>query len=458
MSTWPDTDGMIITRYLGGLRLRCSTSPIYYRQTLRSFQDAALRHQRSPGKVDRKALEGWLNERAKHWPMSTLLHRARIVNRFLDFLVREGLIVSNPVGDLRAEYCAKSDKEILRALLSSDPDQALDSLREYPLFGSALGDFMRNHVTLMRARGYRYEAQARWLWRFDRFLQAHPELAEEPISVMLQHWAAARPTAYHTLECERVARALAKAQHHLDPGTNLRRPDPRPGQQVALQSRRPYIYSPQEVRRLLDVARTYPSPRAPLRPISLYTMLVLAYCAGLRLGELARLNLGDVDLQAGTITIRETKFFKSRILPLARSALSALREYLEARRKARAPQIPDSGLFWHDQGNARYTPHSIAWSLVDVLRRAGIKPPKGKTGARIHDLRHSFVVNRILEWYRSGINPQDKLPFLATYLGHRDIHSTLVYITVTQELLQLANERFRMFGAHCLHASEGVRP
>jgi len=143
---------------------------------------------------------------------------------------------------------------------------------------------------------------------------------------------------------------------------------------------------------------------------------------------------------------------------LADSALSALREYLEARRKAKMPQSPESGLFWHDQGNVRYTSHTVAGCLVDILRRAGIKPPKGKSGPRIHDLRHSFVVNRILQWYRAGINPQDKLPFLATYLGHRDIHSTLVYITVTQELLQQANERFRTFASHCLHASEGVQP
>jgi integrase/recombinase XerD len=68
-----------------------------------------------------------------------------------------------------------------------------------------------------------------------------------------------------------------------------------------------------------------------------------------------------------------------------------------------------------------------------------------------------MVVNRILEWYRAGINPQDKLPFLATYLGHRDIHSTLVYITVTQDLLQHANERFRVFGAHCLNVQEEVK-
>jgi integrase len=172
------------------------------------------------------------------------------------------------------------------------------------------------------------------------------------------------------------------------------------------------------------------------------------------LGELARLNLGDVDLAAGTITIRETKFFKSRILPLADSALRALKEYLAMRRNAKAPQNAESGLFWHDQGNARYTSHAIAHYLVDILRRAGLKPAIGKTGPRIHDLRHSFVVNRILEWYRAGINPQDKLPFLATYLGHRDIHSTLVYITVTRDLLEQANQRFYRKG--CSH--EDGRP
>ena len=69
-----------------------------------------------------------------------------------------------------------------------------------------------------------------------------------------------------------------------------------------------------------------------------------------------------------------------------------------------------------------------------------------------------MVVNRILEWYRAGVNPQEKLPFLATYLGHRDIHSTLVYITVTQDLLQQASERFRTFGAHCCMPAEGVQP
>lgn len=458
MKTWPDTDGSTINRYLSQLRLRCPTTSIYYRQALRSFQELVARRQCAPAPVSRDNLESWLRERAEHWPQSTLLHRARIVNRFLDFLVQEELIGSNPVADLRKEYCIKSSKAILRALLTADPDQALETLRQYPPFGSVLGDLMQKHIALMRSRGFRYQTQARYFLRFDCFLQAHPELSDAPVPIMLQHWAAARSTPNHQAECEKLARALTKALRHVDPAIKPKRPDPRPVQQVARQWRRPHIYCPDEIRRLLDIAKNYPSPRAPLRPVSLYTMLVLAYCAGLRVGEIARLNLGDVDLQSGTITIRETKFFKSRILPLSGSALSALREYLEARHHAKAPQSPDSGLFWHDQGNDRYTSHAISGALVDILRRAGIKPLEGKIGPRVHDLRHSFVVNRILEWYRTGINPQDRLPFLATYLGHRDIHSTLVYITVTQDLLQQAGERFRVFGAHCLHITEGRQP
>jgi integrase len=209
---------------------------------------------------------------------------------------------------------------------------------------------------------------------------------------------------------------------------------------------------------MLDIARSYPSPRAPLRPLSIYTMLLLAYCAGLRRSELARLNLGDVDLQRGTVTIRQTKFYKTRILPLPDTVIAELRAYIDARRHTGASQDPQAGLFWHDQGNDRYSSAGVAGLLVDVIRQAGLKPPQGRTGPRLHDLRHSMVVNRILEWYRSGINPQKRLPFLATYLGHRDINSTLVYITVTQDLLHLANERFRAVGAPCLNLGREAQP
>jgi integrase/recombinase XerD len=115
-------------------------------------------------------------------------------------------------------------------------------------------------------------------------------------------------------------------------------------------------------------------------------MLAVVYCAGLRISEIAHLNLGDVDLQVGTITIRETKFFKSRILPLAESVTAALREYLEARRRAGAPQGPESGLFWHDQNGTRYATKTVMWLFIDILGRAGLKLSRGKTGPRIHDL------------------------------------------------------------------------
>jgi integrase/recombinase XerD len=101
MKSWPDTDGSTITRYLGQLRLRYRISPIYYRQALRSFQEVVVRSQCPPSQVSRDAVEAWLRERAARWSASTLLHRARIVNRFLDFLVQEELIAS-----IRSPICA----------------------------------------------------------------------------------------------------------------------------------------------------------------------------------------------------------------------------------------------------------------------------------------------------------------------------------------------------------------
>jgi integrase len=185
-------------------------------------------------------------------------------------------------------------------------------------------------------------------------------------------------------------------------------------------------------------------------------MLLLAYCAGLRLGEIVSLTVGDVHVDEATIEIRDTKFFKSRRLPLAPSVIAALRIYLVARQKAGAPIKPSAGLFWHHQAAGRYSHVMAGKLLVRVLRRSGLKPEHGKVGPRVHDLRHSMVVHRMLQWYRSGINPQSHLPYLTTYLGHKDINSTLIYLTITQELLQQASERFRKASAETLRAAGGL--
>jgi integrase len=455
MTAWTDPDRTIISRYLGQLRLSSQARSVYA-QVLRDFQAVAERRRA----VDQKTLEAWLREWGKHWQQSTLLHRARIVDRFLDHLVELELITSNPIAVLRSELSVKQSRPIWQALASPKSDRALGALRRPKPFGSELGEIMREHVERMRKRGYRYTTQAAWFLRFDRFLQAHAELAKEPMTTMLEHWAAAKSSRNHAAECEKLKHALTKALRHLDPSVPPRRREARLQKEAARHFRKPHIYGPADVQRMLEIARSYPSPRAPLRPLSLRAMLLLAYCAGLRRSELARLDLGDVDLRSGTITIRETKFFKTRILPLPNTVMADLRAYIDARRRAGAPQDLQSGLFWQTQGNDRYGSAAIAWLLVDILRRAKLKPGTGtgRTGPRLHDLRHSMVVNRILQWYRSGINPQDRLPFLATYLGHRDINSTLVYITVTQELLQEASERFRVVGALCLASAEGTRP
>jgi site-specific recombinase XerD len=334
MRNWPDRDGSAIGRYLRQRRLRHPQTPKTYRRVLRGFQDVVQRCERSSSRVSQQTLEAWLHERGAEWSASTVLHRACLVDRFLDFLVREGTIASNPVAELRTKYCVKGSETILRALLAPKPGSALEALRQLPRFGSVLGELMSNHIALMRTRGFRYDTQTRMSLRFDRFLQRRPELADEPVSVMLRHWAAAGSTPFHAADCELLGRALAKATRYLDPGVPIPRPDPHPLRRFARDWRWPHIYSPEQVRVLLDIARTYPSPRAPLRPLTLYTMLAVGYCAGLRISEIAGLSLGDVDLQIGTISIRETKFFKSRILPLAASVIAALREYLAARRRA----------------------------------------------------------------------------------------------------------------------------
>jgi integrase len=188
-------------------------------------------------------------------------------------------------------------------------------------------------------------------------------------------------------------------------------------------------------------------------------MVLLTYCAGLRIGELARLTLDDVDLKNDVIAIRGTKFFKSRLLPLAPGVSAALKNYLAARRKIGGSIEATSSLLWREGrcGGNSYSCGGIRNLITAALRRAGLKPLRGKIGPRIHDLRHAMVCNRMEAWYRDGINPQSRLPYLATYLGHKDINSTLVYLTVTQKLMQHAGERFRTSGVAVLR-SAGAQP
>ncbi len=455
MRTWPDDNGDAIERHIRQLRPRNRGTIRVYRCILLGFQQFVQQFNGS-ATISPDMIAAWLRTRAKCWPTHLVLHRARIVDRFLDYLASEGSIPGNPLEQLRVLYDQRSGAPIMRALLAADSAQALEAQRPLSRFASFLGSFMREHVERMQVLGHRYGTETARFLRFDRFLQCRLDLADQPLAVLLQQWAAESPTLSRACECQQVGRSLAKAWQRIDPSVELPKVDRRLSRLLVQQRRRPYIYTPQEVCRLLDTARAFASPRSPLRPLTLYTMIVLAYCAGLRLGEFVRLTLDDVHLDTGEIAICQTKFFKSRTLPLSDTVMAALRDYLDARRLAGASQDGSSRLFWRGPDTAAsYSYVTAEQLLVSVLRRAGLKPEKGRLGPRIHDLRHAFVVNRMLAWYQEGINPQARLPYLATYLGHKDINSTLVYLTVTQELLQQASERFRAFAAHSLHAAQG---
>ena len=456
MNTWPDSDGAAIERYVRQIEFRHPKSAMNYRRELLRFQRFIV--DRGPSSnLAVEHMTAWLRERAVHWPMHLLLDRACKVDRFLSFLVAQGSIPRQPFELLRSRFGVRGVSPIVRALLAGDPETALDALKRPGKFGSFLGPLMREHVEMMRSMGYRFDTQATRFEGFDRFLQSRPDLTDQSLPALVREWAAVVPTAEHRWHCHQLGRDLTKAWRRIDPNVKGTAIDRDLRRQVEQQRRRPYIYTPQEIRQVLDTARALPSPRAPLRPLTAYTILVLAYCAGLRLGEIIRLDIRDVHVDEGAIEIRNTKFFKSRRLPLSDGAIAALREYRDARAKAGGPQQREAPFFWRQtrHGGGRYARVTVESFLVHVLRLTGLKPPRGTCGPRIHDLRHAFVCHRMLEWYRDGVEPQSRLPYLATYLGHKDINSTLVYLTVTQELLQIAGERFRSYAHTAVGAAHG---
>jgi len=203
----------------------------------------------------------------------------------------------------------------------------------------------------------------------------------------------------------------------------------------------PHIYSPQEVRSILEAAKQI-GPEGSLRPAVIATIVGLLYSAGLRIGEALKLTLADVDLEGQLLTIRETKFKKSRYVPLSPSTVYHLAAFLHQREKAGFSTSLTAPVFISPTGQA-YGPARICEIVLDILRNIGLRGPKGERGPRIHDFRHSFAVTRLALWYQQGGNINAKLPLLATYLGHTSLIGTEVYLHATAELLEKTSKRFR---------------
>jgi integrase len=448
-------DAKLVERFIQTQPLRHPITPKNYAGTLRNFNSFVT--ERDAGALPTLSiLKMWLTERNHKWPAHILYHRTGLIERYLGWLHEQRVIASNPFTELHRQYGPRTTP-IVRALVGEDTEAALRKLHRLRPFGSFIGRVMQGHVAHMRALGYRYDNNEELLLRFDRFLQRRPELSGLAMHELVERWVEEQPSPYRLFDARRAGRIVSKAMHRLDAHVPVLPIGEGVERGARQHNRSAHLYTDEEVRRILQAALAYPSPKAPWRPVWLFTMLMLAYCAGLRGGEIARLKLGDIDVQEGTIEIRETKFFKHRRLPLAPSVMSALTRYLSLRERAAAPMNPDSPLFWSPQRNRGYTVRGMRHVLTDVLRRAGVKPMRGAIGPRIHDLRHTMVAHRMRDWYKSGVDPQSRLPYLATYLGHKDIRSTLVYLHITPELLQQAGERFRKRGAAAVRATEGMR-
>lgn len=209
----------------------------------------------------------------------------------------------------------------------------------------------------------------------------------------------------------------------------------------------PYIYSHDELRRLFDPATVEISRRGAVQldAVTFRTLLLLLYGAGLRFSEATGLTRADVDLAEAVLTIRTTKFYKSRLVPIGPQLATVLANYMPLRRRGALAQGETCFLLANQDGTRLAS--STVQAAFEALRRiAGVHGTAGgRQIPRLHDLRHSFAVHSLTAWYRQGADVQRLLPVLSTYLGHSDLEGTKVYLSMTPELLQQASLRFARY-------------
>ncbi len=204
----------------------------------------------------------------------------------------------------------------------------------------------------------------------------------------------------------------------------------------------PYLYSREEIKRLL--AATENRSGCHLSSCTCRTLLLLLYGSGLRISEALALDLADVDLNTGILCIRESKFYKTRLVPIGVDLVRVLARYAEEsnRCSATTPLTP----FFLTRDSGRPSRASAETAFKQIRERAGVRREDGaRYQPRLHDMRHVFAVNRLVSWYRQGADVQRLLPRLATYLGHVNVAATAHYLTMTPELLQEASRRFERY-------------
>ena len=307
------------------------------------------------------------------------------------------------------------------------------------LLAGPIGAFLQYKTAL----GCKYKTEAAALHLLDGFITAQRVVALDQIDPrFIDAFLASRPRAHarsynHLVGVTRRFFAWALVQGLVERNPVNACPRRNTGQRI------PYLFSLAEAQRLLEAARSMRTrPKAPHRALVYETVFALLYGLGLRVGEVTRLLVSDVDFERATLSVRDTKFYKSRLVPFGPCMGERLAQYLDQRFGSKAD--PEAPLFSFTRRGAVHE-GTISLTFHSLLPQLKLDVPAGVCAPRLHDLRHAFAVGTLLRWYRSGVDPNTRLIQLSTFLGHADPASTAVYLTITEELLCEADRRFRMF-------------
>lgn len=307
---------------------------------------------------------------------------------------------------------------------------------------SDLGHAAEEYLTIRRAMGFKLAQAERLLGSFVAF--AESEGATHISTDVALRWAivpAAAPAWWRARLC--VVRCFARHLSAIDPATQVPPLDILPRATSASVRATPYLYSAADVAALMDAAA---NKRSPFTTTTCRAFIGLLCVTGMRAGEALRLNNDDVDWGRGVLTVRQSKFERSRVLPLHTSTVQALASYV-GERDERFPRPRSQSLFVAWSGG-RLSYGGMRWHFERLTRTAGLVPRSFNCRPRLHDFRHSFACATLEGWYRAGVDVQARLPLLSTYLGHVDPSSTYWYLSAKPELLAVAAVRLgRRLGA-----------
>lgn len=312
-------------------------------------------------------------------------------------------------------------------------------------FSSFLAADIRRFVTHKRALGRRFDAEEKTLRLLDRYLAGQGmsrlgQVTPDLIETFLASRPRKQPRSYNHLLC-----TVRRLFDWLVDQDILEQSPVQAGPRRQTSQRNPFIFSLPAARRLLDVARGLPdNAMASMRGRTYHAIFAILYGLGLRVGEACRLRIRDVDFDRRLLMIRQTKFYKSRLVPFGPRMEGLLREYLQAKIDRKGFLPSDAPVFSFTR-RGEISPGTVSQTFHALVPRLELEIPPGCAPARLHDLRHSFAVGTLLRWYRTGVDPGAGLLKLATFLGHVDAASTAAYLNITTALLQQANRRFEAF-------------